>query len=158
MADERHIRIARPGFRWEGVDVLAYKDEGSAPFKAITRQLLFQSPELAGELRYFEIQPGGHSTLERHQHVHAVMILNGSGACLVGDAVREISERDLIFIPPMTWHQFRATDAEPLGFLCLVNRDRDRAQLPTEEDLRCLRANPEIAAFLDDCDTRSSYV
>ena len=46
------------GFRWEGVELLAYKDEGSAPFKAITRQVLFGRPELGCELRYFEMRAG----------------------------------------------------------------------------------------------------
>ena len=31
----------------------------------------------------------------------------------------------------MTWHQFRATGGEPLGFLCLVRRERDKPQRPT---------------------------
>ena len=80
MDEGPNIRQAQgDGFRWEGVELLAYKEEGSAPFKAITRQVLFQRPELQCELRYFEMQPGGHSTLERHEHVHAVMIFRGRG-------------------------------------------------------------------------------
>ena len=31
------------GFRWDGVELNAYKEEGSAPFKAITRQVLFSA-------------------------------------------------------------------------------------------------------------------
>ena len=89
MDEGPNIRTAQDGFRWEGVELLAYKEEGSAPFKAITRQVLFQRPELGCELRYFEMQPGGHSTLERHEHVHAVMIFRGRGTCLVGGEVRE---------------------------------------------------------------------
>ena len=72
--------------RWEGVEEMRYKDEGSAPFRDITRQVLFQDPALACELRYFEMQPGGYSTLERHEHAHAVMIQRGRGRVLVGDA------------------------------------------------------------------------
>ena len=48
----------------------------------------------------------------------------------------------------MTWHQFRATWDEPLGFLCMVKRERDKPQLPTGEDLAGLKVDPEIAAFL----------
>ena len=33
-------------YRWEDTDLLAYKEEGSAPFKAITRQTLFRDPAL----------------------------------------------------------------------------------------------------------------
>ncbi|HMK90515.1 MAG TPA: cupin domain-containing protein [Methylocystis sp.] len=144
------FRHAASDFSWNGVERLKYKEEGAAPFKAISRQTLFSSPHLAGELRYFEIAPGGFSTLERHGHAHAVMVLRGRGACLVGDQVRQIAERDLISIGPWTWHQFRACEGEPLGFLCLVDSVRDKPQLPGVEDLAALRANAEIAAFLDE--------
>ncbi|MBX2805154.1 MAG: cupin domain-containing protein [Hyphomicrobiales bacterium] len=148
MADIPVYRAQKGDFRWDGVDLHAYKDEGSAPFKDITRQTLFKRPDMAGELRYFEVAPGGHSTLERHQHVHAVMILRGRGRCLVGADIRTIEPLDLISIDPMQWHQFRAAPDEPLGFLCMVDIERDKPQLPTEDDLAELASNPEIAAFL----------
>ena len=142
------FRTARDDFRWEGVGVHPYKEEGAAPFKAITRQVLFAEPELGCELRYFEMAAGGYSTLERHEHMHAVMILRGHGHCLLGAEVRPVKPRDLVTIPAWTWHQFRATDGEPLGFLCMVNRERDKPQLPTAEERAALAANPDIAAFL----------
>ena len=145
---EQHIRRGGSDFRWAGVRVLAYKEEGSAPFKAITRQVLFQRHELECELRYFEMASGGHSTLERHEHAHAVMIFRGRGTCLVGGEVRDVAAPDLVFVPPMTWHQFRATKGEPFGFLCMVNAERDKPQLPTDEDLAELKQIPAVAAFL----------
>jgi hypothetical protein len=48
----------------------------------------------------------------------------------------------------MTWHQFRATRGEPLGFLCMVNATRDKPQLPSAGDLAKLKADAKIAAFL----------
>jgi len=148
MDDASGFRAAQGGFRWQDVELLTYKEDGSAPFKAITRQVLFQGPALGCELRYFEMQPGGHSTLERHEHVHAVMIFRGRGTCLVGGAVREVAAPDLVYIPPMTWHQFRASKSEPFGFLCMVNAARDKPQLPTEAELAQLKSDPAIAAFL----------
>lgn len=129
-----NIRKTAGGYRWDGVDLLAYKEEGSAPFKAITRQTLFHDDRLGCELRYFEVAPGGYSTLERHEHVHAVMILRGRGQCLLADAVTEVEPHDLVTIPPWTWHQFHASRGEPLGFLCMVNRERDKPQLPTDAE------------------------
>lgn len=150
MTDEKErLRAFLGGFRWEDVDRLAYKEEGSAPFKDITRQVLFTDPHLRCELRYFEMQAGGFSTLERHEHMHAVMILRGHGHCLLGSKVLAAKPHDLVAIPAMTWHQFRATRGEAFGFLCMVNAERDKPQLPTEADLRALRAHPSIAAFLD---------
>jgi quercetin dioxygenase-like cupin family protein len=148
--DPKAFRSAEGEGRWQGVDMLTYKAEGSAPFKDITRQVLFDTPALGCELRYFEMAPGGHSTLERHEHVHAVMILRGEGRCMVGGEVRDVRAQDLVSIPPLTWHQFRASATQPLGFLCMVNRERDRPQLPTEEEREALRALPEVAEFLDE--------
>src|SRR5471030_2317451 len=114
-------RRAHDSYRWDGVDELPYKEDERALFKSITRQVLFSDPDLHGELRYFEVAAGGFSTLERHQHMHAVLILRGSGHCLIGSEVRSLETRDLVTVPPLTWHQFRATKGEPLGFLCMVN-------------------------------------
>jgi mannose-6-phosphate isomerase-like protein (cupin superfamily) len=135
-------------FRWDDVEVLPYKEDGRALFKSITRQVLFSDPAQQSELRYFEVAPGGFSTLERHEHTHNVLILRGSGQCLVGRAVRRLSTNDLIAVPPMTWHQFRASAGEPLGFLCMVNATRDKPQLPTAQDVANLEQDPAVAAFL----------
>ena len=134
--------------RWDSVPVLAYKQVGAAPFRDVTRQVLFHDDALACELRYFEVAAGGHSTLEKHAHVHAVMILRGRGHCLVGDEVFEVNTQDLVHIPPSTWHQFRATSEAPLGFLCMVNTQRDRPQLPTAEDLAQIAESPVARDFV----------
>jgi S-methyl-1-thioxylulose 5-phosphate methylthiotransferase len=149
-ARETDIHRKARGYRWEGVEELPYKEDSRALFKSITRQVLFADPQLDGELRYFEMAPGGFSTLERHEHMHAVLILRGRGHCLVGEEVRAIETRDLVTVPAMTWHQFRATQGEPLGFLCMVNAARDKPQLPSPEDLAKLERNAKIAAFLRD--------
>ena len=141
-------RAATDDFRWDGVEQRPYKEDERALFKTITRQVLFSDPDMAGELRYFEVAPGGYSTLERHEHMHAVLILRGSGHCLVGDEVKRLDTRDLVTVPPMTWHQFRATRGEPLGFLCMVNAERDKPQLPSAEDLARLQTQPDVKAFL----------
>ncbi len=137
------------GFRWQGVEHRPYKEEGSAPFHAISRQVLFEEPALGCELRYFEMDSGGYSTLERHEHMHGVMIFRGHGHCLLGTTVRAVQPGDLVTIPAWTWHQFRATAGEPFGFLCMVNHQRDRPQLPTAAEQAELRRVPEVAAFLD---------
>ena len=141
------VRKATTAGRWEAVDVLQYKAQGEAPFEGVTRQVLFDDAGGA-QWRYFEVAPGGHTTLERHEHTHAVMVLHGAGRCLVGDRIYELAERDLVCVPPLIWHQFRADEKTRLGFLCLVSRERDRPQLPTGEQLAQLRADPRLAAFI----------
>lgn len=146
--EQKLHRPCRGDFRWEAVPVLEYKREGDAPFLGMTRQVLFEDAALGCQLRYFEVAPGGYSTLERHEHVHAVMIVRGCGRGLVGERVFALGLHDLVNVPALTWHQFRAGTDEPLGFLCMVNAERDRPQLPTAADLAVLAANPEVAAFI----------
>lgn len=145
---EKVLRRQQAACLWEDVPVLAYKQEGAAPFRDVTRQVLFEHAALGCQLRYFEVAPGGHSTLERHEHVHAVMVLRGRGTALVGREVLPLALHDLVEVPALTWHQFRADGDQPLGFLCMVNAVRDRPQLPDADALARLRADPDVAAFI----------
>src|SRR2546425_4809149 len=69
MRDRSKV-LKAAGFRWQGVEVREYKADG-APYKDVTRQTLLGEGEGEADLtfitRYFEIQPGGYSTLERHR-------------------------------------------------------------------------------------------
>ena len=144
----RRFSEATTGYRWSDVPLLAYKPDGTH-FKGITRQILFgETGDLACQLRYFEIERGGHSTLEQHEHEHAVMILQGRGRVLVGDTVHEVTPFDLVYVAPLTWHQFRADDEDGLGFLCLVPCDRDRPVRPDVAAIDALRAHPVIGDFI----------
>jgi len=136
VSQKTHIAQTEP-FRWEDVPVLAYKEDGGTHFRSITRQVL-----------YFEIAPGGHSTLERHDHIHSVMVLRGCGQALVGREIHALQANDLVRVPPQTWHQFRATAGEPLGFLCVVRTERDKPRLPTVAELAELRADGRIGPFV----------
>ena len=132
MSSIRRFSADRHGdYRWESVDRLQYKEEGSAPFKDITRQVLFAQPDHGAELRYFEVAAGGYSTLERHQHTHAVLVLRGHGTVRIGEATHAIETHDLVTVDPLVWHQFHATPDGALGFLCLVPAERDRPELPS---------------------------
>ena len=146
---EQNFRAARGDFRWDGVAHQPYKQDGAAPFKDISRQVLFHEAALGCELRYFEMDAGGYSTLERHEHAHAVMILRGHGQCMLGTEVRDVKPHDLITILSWTWHQFRATAGESFGFMCMVNTLRDRPALPTEADMATMRQTPAVARFLE---------
>lgn len=123
----RVIKCAR--FRWEGVPVAAYKPD-PALFKEVTRQTIVGegAGDEAGAIvtRYFEVQPGGYSTLERHEHRHTVIVLRGQGTVRLGERTHEIAPHDAVYVAPHTVHQFRATGVEPLGFLCVVERERDK--------------------------------
>lgn len=141
-------RRQREPFVWEGGEVLAYKEQ-DATFRSVTRQVLSDGSHGQGtSLRYFEVGPGGHTTLEHHEHTHVVVPIRGRGRALVVDRIVTLARHDVVFVPSWGWHQFRAADDEPLGFLCAVVEDRDRPVLPTPSDLDELRRDPSIAAFI----------
>jgi quercetin dioxygenase-like cupin family protein len=142
-----HVRQTDP-FRWDGIPVSVYKPGGSH-FQRITRQLLFDGGEgLTCQLRYFEIETGGYSSLERHRHEHALIVIRGKGRALVGDRILDLATLDLVRVPPLTWHQFHAAGEEPFGFLCMVDCGRDVPERPDAEALAALRADPGIAQFI----------
>ncbi len=130
--DDRSKVLKFRSFVWDGVSVRAYKTEG-VPYKGVTRQTLLG--EAAGEepftflTRYFEIEPGGYSTLERHEHPHAVVVIRGRGRVTLGEKMFDIAPFDCVYVSPGVTHQFRATGEEPLGFLCTVDRVRDRPEV-----------------------------
>lgn len=119
-------------YRWQGVELEAYKSQ-DAPYRDVTRQTLLGEGSgedaLAFITRYFEVQPGGYTTLELHQHPHAVVILRGAGWVVLEEEIHEIAPYDCVYVAPGTKHQFRAAGTEPLGFLCVVERVRDRPQV-----------------------------
>ncbi|MEX0746917.1 MAG: cupin domain-containing protein [Rhodothermales bacterium] len=141
----RKFRHGESGFRWDDVPLKQYKEEGTH-FRSITRQVLFSGDgDQPCELRYFEVAPGGHSTLEKHVHTHAIMIIRGRGRAILGNGVVEIEAFDLLHVPPMTWHQLLAHSDEALGFLCQVSCDRDRPIRPGEEDRKALLQNEAVS-------------
>ena len=119
-------------------------------FAGVSRHTLARPEELpAGwELRYFEFQPGGYSSLEKHRHAHFVVVLRGSGRALVGRQVVDCRPFDAVHVPSMTPHRWMNPGPERFGFLCTVDRDRDRPQPLGEEEWEALRADPSTAPYV----------
>jgi ribulose-bisphosphate carboxylase large chain len=85
-----------------------------------------QGETTAFHVRYFEIAPGGFTSLEEHGHEHVVLVLRGRGQVRLGGAAAELSFGDLVYVAPRESHQFWNDSAEPFGFLCIVDAVRDR--------------------------------
>ena len=152
MSDDRSRVIPFLGDGWRGVPPRPYKDRPGL-FAGVRRHTLLADgdgePALPFQVRYFEVRPGGFTSLERHHHPHAVMVLRGRGQVILGTELHPIAPMDVVYIAPETLHQLHAAPDEPLGFLCVVPRDRDRPRLASEEDLQALsRSNAEIARLL----------
>ncbi len=111
--------------RWHDVLVRAYGPENSGADKA-TRQVLIGSDENSPNfhLRYFAVQPGGHTSLDQHAHEHGVYILHGCARLRLENNEYELNAGDVVYIPSNEVHQFFASGQEPFGFLCVVPASR----------------------------------
>ena len=134
MSDSRVIRAAGDD-GWAGIEPRAYRD-GEGPFHGVVRHTLLggrdASDALDFELRYFEVEPGGYTSLERHGHAHAVVVVRGAGSVRLGDRTETIGLLDVVYVAPHEVHRFEAGEAGGLGFLCVVDRERDRPRLVDE--------------------------
>lgn len=117
----RFRRLENGELRWQGVPLTAYGPENSGADRA-TRQVLIGPKEDAPNfhMRYFAVQPGGHTSLDSHPHDHGVYVIHGAALLRLGDEEHEISTGDVVYIPGNEVHQFFALGDEPFGFLCVV--------------------------------------
>ncbi len=144
--------IRSENLTWPGLERKDYKTAGTGSgfgFDKISRYVLFGEREdesgLNMQTRYFEIGEGGYSSLERHRHPHTVVIVKGRGSMILGDRVAELEPMDAVYIAPKTVHQFHADRGEAMGFLCVVDRYRDRPEIPKDaKELQEWIPDPEV--------------
>jgi quercetin dioxygenase-like cupin family protein len=119
-------------------------------WQGITRHTLARPAELpaAFEVRYFELEPGGYSSLEKHRHAHIVVVLRGAGRALIGERVVDCVPFDTLHVPPMTPHRWLNESTESFGFLCTVDADRDRPAPLDDDEWNALLANPATASYV----------
>ncbi len=121
----RHYRF-QDTFRWKGVRVQEYKSEGQ-DWHGIARQTLIGE---GGEttkfhLRYFEIEPDGYSSFEKHKHEHVVIGVRGKGRARINRRNIGLNFMDVLYIKPDEPHRLYNPYNEPFGFFCIVNAKRD---------------------------------
>lgn len=144
MSEDSKI-IRSDGYRWKGVERKDYKTD-TDNFRDIHRYSILgeETSDLNTHMRYFELQPGGYSSLEQHWHTHSVMILRGSGTVVLNNRMESVQVHDVIYISPDTIHQFHADSDEPLGFLCMVDCKRDKPEIPDDETIKKFITDPKI--------------
>jgi quercetin dioxygenase-like cupin family protein len=127
-------RISRfqDGYGWECVEREVYKSgqEVGRDWQGIVRQVLVgkDGETTAFHLRYFEVAPGGYSSLEKHKHAHVVIAVRGHGRAILDATAYDLNPFDTVYVAPWTPHQFQAAGDEPFGFFCIVDSERDRPQ------------------------------
>lgn len=101
------------GFAWEGVSAQDY--DGA---DRVCKRVLVGGAQ-GFEMRYFEVSPGGRTSLDRHAHDHGVLILRGRARVLLGDRTVEAGYGDVFYIPGHETHQLESIGEGPLGFVCV---------------------------------------
>lgn len=141
-AARRNLSVVRSkkSFEWQGVPTLVYKPTGTG-FKNIIRRVILGEKEsdLPFQIRYFEIRPGGYSSLECHNHRHAVVVIRGKGKMFLKSRVHDLKPFDSVYIGKNVIHQFHQAGREPFGFLCIVAARRDRPRLVTPKQASSIR-------------------
>jgi ribulose-bisphosphate carboxylase large chain len=115
-------------FRWNARSVGEYKNEKTQTFQGVRRiELIGKAGELTSfDLRYFEVEPGGYTSLERHQHTHIIIGIRGNGLMKIEHLEHPIQYLDIAYVKPNAAHQLINSGSEPFGFFCLADRKRDR--------------------------------
>ena len=115
---------------WKGIKIETYKP-ASQDWAHVIRQTLIgsRSETTKFHLRYFEIAPSGHTSLEMHKHEHVVIGIRGKGICTVAKKNYALGFLDVLYIESYAPHQLKNPFGEPFGFFCIVNAKRDRPKI-----------------------------
>ena len=134
-----------------GAERILYKKKDerhdeNKPWDKISRtNLIGQNNEpCAFHLRYFEIEPGGYSSFEKHEHIHTVICEHGVGLIFLMNKWFRLQQGDVVYIGSEIAHQLRCDSSaeEPFGFFCIVDAQRDKpillgdiSDIPEPEDI-----------------------
>lgn len=151
MPKDTQSRLHRfDAFSWSDVEKERYK-EGGGHWCGIDRNTIVGNRGEATKyhLRYFEIEPGGNSSLEKHEHEHTVICVRGRGRAVVGQTLYKMDNLDVLYIAPDAPHQLVNPYNEPFGFFCIVDAERDRPRKLEKADIERLESSES---------TRGKYV
>lgn len=98
------VAVKADGAKDVGVRWLISKDDGANNFA----------------MRMFELQPGGHTPLHKHQHEHEVFVIEGQGTFVYEGQEHLFSPEYVIFVPAGSEHQFKNTGDSVMRMLCLI--------------------------------------
>ncbi|NIP95946.1 MAG: cupin domain-containing protein, partial [Akkermansiaceae bacterium] len=111
------IHRHRPDYGWSRARTERYKAPDGTWDEVLRRTLVGgqHGERTRFHLRYFEVAPGGHTTLETHRHEHVVVVIRGRGRCRIGKKNHAVGHLDTIYIPPEAEHQLSNPYDEPFG-------------------------------------------
>ena len=151
MTEQRPF-LGHAGDGWDGVEREGYV--AGEPGRVVRHTLVGgrkadpSEPGPAIELRYFEVPPQAATRLERHEPEHVVVVGEGEGLAIVGNEVRAVKPRDVVYVAPGQAHQFVNRGNATFGFFCAVSAHRDPGRALDDATLDALRTSP-AGPFID---------
>lgn len=132
MEEVRSLLPVSGDFSWTARRDQRYKTSQDLPFKGVRRVELVgkQGEPCSFELRYFELEPGGYTSLEKHVHTHVLIGARGRGLVIMNEERQALNPDDIAYVAPLQVHQLRNEGDGPFGFYCIVDKDRDRPMPP----------------------------
>jgi quercetin dioxygenase-like cupin family protein len=119
MSTIKHFESDAGVFHWDAVIPHTIEMDG---IEGVTKHILIGHADQAPHyiMRFFWLEPGGHSMLERHPQEHGVIILKGKGTVQIGEKITEVNPYDVVFVSPDELHQCKNPFDEPFGFICVI--------------------------------------
>ncbi len=71
-------------------------------------------------LRYFTVQPGGHTPWHSHDWEHENYFVEGKGVLVTEEGEYEVCPDMFSYVAPGEKHQYKNPYSEPFSFLCLI--------------------------------------
>lgn len=148
--DDKRLHLKFSDYRWQDVPKVEYKKQQSGnTFYKVDRQNIISSADgVDFEVRYFECGPQGFTTLEKHEHVHIVMIARGQGRVIIGESIFEACLHDYFVIPSWAPHQLINAGDEPFAFFCSVNAKRDKFAQLSKDETEKLKESNDVAKWI----------
>lgn len=130
-------------YRWEGARWRRYEDRDDV--KGVTENWLIGKREQAENfaMRYYEVEVGGFSHAEQHDHDHGILLLRGKARLQVNEDYFDLEPYDVAYVSPNDFHQLVNTGDEPMGFICVIpaKRVKKGAEVWAEEGIENLNTS-----------------
>jgi quercetin dioxygenase-like cupin family protein len=111
-------------YEWEGVIPERYDAKA---FKGVVKRVLVGPNDEASNyvIRYFQLEPGSSSRLEKHAHDHGVVILHGEAKVQLNEEFITLRAMDSVYVAGNDLHQFTNIGERSLGFICVIKGNID---------------------------------
>lgn len=111
--------VEKDEYEWEGVTPVRYDAKA---FKGVVKRVLVGPNDNAPDfvIRYFQLEPGCSSRLERHSHDHGVVILHGEAKVQLNEEFITLGPLDSVYVSGNDLHQFTNIGEKSLGFICVI--------------------------------------